>query len=350
MALALESLDHRGARRRRVARARRRDDAHHPAVDDAGGHDPGHRRLHVAGAGARSRRRQADRRLGVRLRALRDAHRRARVRGRDSGRRPRRDHQDRARLEQAAALDAAGHRAAPAPLPAEEPRQAAAGHGRRGVRSRRGDHRRGRREHGRTRFGAEAPARAGLRAAAAIATLVLVAALAAAVGYQRRPEALRAAAEVRGRRPGQRRRDPRAHDLSRRPPGSPSSGGRGSGCSPLGEWKPRELPGTEAATRPFWSPDGEWIGYFRSESAASRCPRPADPWCASATCRRCRRRSVATPGSGARTAPSPSACRRGRCTARSTAAAAEVKAGCRRVRRSTCARSSCSRTAPYSPR
>ena len=34
----------------------------------------------------------------------------------------------------------------------------------------------------------------------------------------------------------------------------------------LGEWKPRELPDTEAATRPFWSPDGEWIAYFRSEA------------------------------------------------------------------------------------
>jgi Tol biopolymer transport system component len=33
----------------------------------------------------------------------------------------------------------------------------------------------------------------------------------------------------------------------------------------LEEWKPRELAGTEAATRPFWSPDGNWIGYFRSE-------------------------------------------------------------------------------------
>ena len=32
------------------------------------------------------------------------------------------------------------------------------------------------------------------------------------------------------------------------------------------QWKPRELHGTEAATRPFWSPDGEWIAYFRSEA------------------------------------------------------------------------------------
>ena len=34
----------------------------------------------------------------------------------------------------------------------------------------------------------------------------------------------------------------------------------------LDQWQPRELPGTEAAVRPFWSPDGNWIGYFRSEA------------------------------------------------------------------------------------
>jgi Tol biopolymer transport system component len=33
----------------------------------------------------------------------------------------------------------------------------------------------------------------------------------------------------------------------------------------LGDWRPRELAGTEAATKPFWSPDGRWIAYFRSE-------------------------------------------------------------------------------------
>jgi eukaryotic-like serine/threonine-protein kinase len=34
----------------------------------------------------------------------------------------------------------------------------------------------------------------------------------------------------------------------------------------LDQWKPRELAGTDAATRPFWSPDGEWLAYFRAES------------------------------------------------------------------------------------
>ena len=33
----------------------------------------------------------------------------------------------------------------------------------------------------------------------------------------------------------------------------------------LDAWQPRELPGTDAAVRPFWSPSGDWIGYFRSE-------------------------------------------------------------------------------------
>ena len=34
----------------------------------------------------------------------------------------------------------------------------------------------------------------------------------------------------------------------------------------IDEWKPRELAGTEAAVRPFWSPAGDWIAYFRSET------------------------------------------------------------------------------------
>ena len=33
----------------------------------------------------------------------------------------------------------------------------------------------------------------------------------------------------------------------------------------LDEWEPRELDGTESAVRPFWSPDSQWIAYFRSE-------------------------------------------------------------------------------------
>ena len=33
----------------------------------------------------------------------------------------------------------------------------------------------------------------------------------------------------------------------------------------LDDWEPRALAGTESAVRPFWSPDGQWIAYFRSE-------------------------------------------------------------------------------------
>ena len=53
------------------------------------GSDSRHGRLHGAGAGARQKRRQARRHLGVRRDPLRDAHRRADVRGRHGHRRPR---------------------------------------------------------------------------------------------------------------------------------------------------------------------------------------------------------------------------------------------------------------------
>ena len=33
----------------------------------------------------------------------------------------------------------------------------------------------------------------------------------------------------------------------------------------IDRWDARELPGTEAAARPFWSPDAKWIAFFRSE-------------------------------------------------------------------------------------
>ena len=33
----------------------------------------------------------------------------------------------------------------------------------------------------------------------------------------------------------------------------------------LDEWEPRELAGTEGGVRPFWSPAGDWIGFFRNE-------------------------------------------------------------------------------------
>ena len=71
-----------GARARPGAGERCRNSPTLTARGDAAGHDSRHGRLHVAGAGARASRRSARRHLGVRLRALRDAHRPARVRRR----------------------------------------------------------------------------------------------------------------------------------------------------------------------------------------------------------------------------------------------------------------------------
>ena len=105
-----EAGQHQGARRRHGegaglrpresggAPASRRDGASvaafaddHDARDDAAGHDSRHRRLHVPGAGEGPAGRQAQRRVGVRLRALRDADRHsARSRARMSATRWRR--------------------------------------------------------------------------------------------------------------------------------------------------------------------------------------------------------------------------------------------------------------------
>ncbi len=61
--------------RRRYGRRRRRHAVadHHDTRDDAGGDDPGHGGLHDAGAGEGAGGGQAQRRVGVRLRAVRDA-------------------------------------------------------------------------------------------------------------------------------------------------------------------------------------------------------------------------------------------------------------------------------------
>ena len=66
------------------------DELAHPdrRARDAAGHDPRHRGLHGAGAGARRGDRQAGRHLGFRRAALRDAHRRAPVRRRQRRRHP----------------------------------------------------------------------------------------------------------------------------------------------------------------------------------------------------------------------------------------------------------------------
>ena len=74
---------------RRAPDCRQPDDVADPlARHDAGRHDPRHRRLHVARAGARQSRRQARRHLGLRRRPLRTAHRQAALRRRHRHRHP----------------------------------------------------------------------------------------------------------------------------------------------------------------------------------------------------------------------------------------------------------------------
>ena len=90
----------------------------HPPGDPARRH-PRQRRLHGARAGARPRRRPPRRHLGVRRRAVRDAHRQARLRGRGGHGRPRLGAEERARFRRAAGGDDARPAAAPAPLPRE---------------------------------------------------------------------------------------------------------------------------------------------------------------------------------------------------------------------------------------
>ena len=71
-----------GSGRRRSADGRSNSPTITIARDDAGGDDPGHRRVHVAGAGAWKGRGQARGHLGVRVRAPRDADGHAPLRGR----------------------------------------------------------------------------------------------------------------------------------------------------------------------------------------------------------------------------------------------------------------------------
>ena len=89
----------------------------------AGRHDPRHGRLHEPGAGARPAGRRADRRLGVRLRADGDAHRQARVPGRERVGHDRERPARRAELERSPRGGGA-RRAGAATLPGEGPRAA----------------------------------------------------------------------------------------------------------------------------------------------------------------------------------------------------------------------------------
>ena len=96
-----------------------------------------HGRVHEPGTGARHSRRQADRHLGVRLRAVRDADRARRVCRRDGRRTRSRRFSSASPTGGAAAGDAGSHSTAPAPLPGEGSEAAAEGHRRRQDRDRR---------------------------------------------------------------------------------------------------------------------------------------------------------------------------------------------------------------------
>ena len=95
------------------------------------GHHPRHRRVHVARAGARAHGRQARGRLGLRCRAVRDAHRQAALRGRDGERRARGGPHPRAGLDGAAASRCWTHPRPAPPLPRARPEAAPARHRRR---------------------------------------------------------------------------------------------------------------------------------------------------------------------------------------------------------------------------
>ena len=84
------------------------------------GRDPWHCRLHGAGTGSRQSRRQAGRRLGIRVRAVRDVDRRARVRCRWRHRHAGDGHHEGSELGSTAAGHAARHSAAAAAMPREE--------------------------------------------------------------------------------------------------------------------------------------------------------------------------------------------------------------------------------------
>ncbi len=47
---------------------------------------------------------------------------------------------------------------------------------------------------------------------------------------------------------------------------SPTSAGPGSGCSPSASGSRANFPAPRRPIRPFWSPAGDWIAYFRSET------------------------------------------------------------------------------------
>ena len=110
---------------------RRGDVADDHVVRDGRRRDPGHRGLHEPRAGARQTRRQARRRLGVRLPRLRDALGQPSVRRRDDLRHARGGPRERPGLEQAPGDDSPARARAAAALPREGRQEAASRYSRR---------------------------------------------------------------------------------------------------------------------------------------------------------------------------------------------------------------------------
>ena len=108
-----------GAQAGRHVGTRSRFADHHLARHDHAGRDPRHRGVHGAGAGARHVSRSSRGSLGLWLRAVRDAHRHAALRRRHGDRHPGRHREGGAALGCASGGDARRDRAAAAPLPPE---------------------------------------------------------------------------------------------------------------------------------------------------------------------------------------------------------------------------------------
>jgi hypothetical protein len=110
-----------------------------------------------------------------------------------------------------------------------------------------------------------APGRRARLVAMGVASAIAIAALAAAAGYRARPSPV---AQVQKfhlaiQTDGGAIRDPVISPDGRH---VAYIGRSRIWVQSLDQWSPRELPGTEEAMKPFWSPAGDWLAYFRSEN------------------------------------------------------------------------------------
>ena len=234
------------------------------------GRDPRHRRLHEPGAGARQDGRQAHRHLGVRLRALRDADRPCRVS--PATRCRTRSRQILEREPDWSALPAAtppAVRTAVAPLPHQGSEAARPGHRRRQDRDRRARRRAcrcPRRRRTRRRVGTR-----GSTAGALACALALAVALAGAVAPAVPAADLRLAVELGADAPLGPLDSQFGDAAALSPDGAVVAfvGAAGRGAEPSAATSAGSISCTrrrcrEPTTRitPFFSPDGQWIGFF----------------------------------------------------------------------------------------